>query len=122
MIDIRHNPRLTAARARALALYRSRRARRWALGVAIALSVFGLLGFFAAPPILRAQIQKQASAALGRQVTVGHVRFDPYTLRLQLDRLAVAGRAGDPPFVSVDRAVVNASWTSLFRMAPILMR
>jgi uncharacterized protein involved in outer membrane biogenesis len=112
--------RLATARDKAGQLYRSRRARRIALIVAIILVVFGLLGFFAGPPILRAQIQKQASAALGRQVTIGHVRFDPYTLRLQLDRLQVASGAGQPPFIAVDRAVVNASWTSLFRMAPIL--
>ena len=108
------------ARDKAEQLYRSHKARKTALIVAIVLVVYGLLGFFAAPPIIRAQIQKHASAALGREVTVGHVRFDPYTLRLQLDQLQVAGRAGQPPFITVERAVINASWTSLFRMAPVL--
>ncbi|MDE2496788.1 MAG: hypothetical protein KGK35_03075, partial [Xanthomonadaceae bacterium] len=112
--------RLAAARDNATRLYRSHRLRKTALIVAIVLVVFGLLGFLAAPPIIRAQIQEHASTALGRQVSVGHVRFDPYTLRLQLDRLQVAGRAGQPPFIVVDRAVINASWTSLFRMAPVL--
>jgi hypothetical protein len=114
------DPRLAAVRRHAAALYRSHRARRWALGIASALVVYGLLGFFAAPPVIRAQIQKQASAALGRQVTVGHVRFDPYTLRLQLDQLQIAGRAGQPAFIAIDRTIVNAAWTSLFRMAPVL--
>lgn len=114
------NPRLAAVRSHAETLFRSRRARRWALGIASALVVYGLLGFFAAPPIIRAQIQKQASAALGRQVTVGHVRFDPYTLRLQMDQLQIAGRAGQPAFITIDQAVVNAAWASLFRMAPVM--
>jgi hypothetical protein len=114
------DPRLAAVRRHAAALYRSRRARKWALGIACALVVYGLLGFFAAPPVIRAQIQKQASAALGRQVTVGHVRFDPYTLRLQLDQLQIAGRAGQPAFITIDRTIVNATWVSLFRMAPVL--
>ncbi|TAN08329.1 MAG: DUF748 domain-containing protein [Rhodanobacteraceae bacterium] len=113
-------PRLAAARAGTMRLCSSHRARRTALIVAIVLIVYGLFGFLAVPPIIRGQIQKRASAALGRQVTVGHVRFDPYTLRLQLDRLQVAGSAGQPPFVAIDRAVINASWTSLFRMAPVL--
>lgn len=120
MTGIFDNPRLVAARKRAVTLYHSHRARKWSLILAIVLVVYGLLGFFAAPPIIRAQIQKHASAALGRQVSVGHVRLNPYTLRLQLDRLQVAGRAGQPPFVAVDQAVINASWTSLFRLAPVL--
>jgi hypothetical protein len=122
-MDERHSwPRgwLPAARVRAVKLYRSRRARKGALIVVAVLVVYGLLGFLAAPPVIRAQIQKHASAALGRQVTVGHVRFDPYTLRLQLDRLQVAGTTGQLPFVAVDQAVINASWTSLFRLAPAL--
>ena len=45
---------------------------------------------------------------------------NPFTLRLQLDRLHIAERDGNAPFVDVDRMVVNASWISLFRMAPVL--
>ncbi|MBS0382744.1 MAG: DUF748 domain-containing protein [Proteobacteria bacterium] len=120
MTDLFDNPRVAAVRARAVDAWHSHRVRKWLLIAAIALIVYGLLGFFAAPPVIRAQIQKHASATLGREVTIGHVRFDPYTLRLQLDRLQVDGRAGEPPFIAVDRAVINASWTSLFRLAPVL--
>ncbi|MGH8184757.1 MAG: DUF748 domain-containing protein [Rhodanobacteraceae bacterium] len=114
------NPRLATARTHAVTVYHSRCARKGALGITIVLIVYGLLGFLAAPPIIRGQIQKRASAALGREVSVGHVRFDPYTLRLQLDHLQVAGRAGQPPFIAIDQTVINASWTSLFRMSPVL--
>ncbi|HEX7348408.1 MAG TPA: DUF748 domain-containing protein [Rhodanobacteraceae bacterium] len=113
-------PRLPRARDTALQVYRSHRVRKTALIIAIVLIVYGLLGFLAAPPIIRSQIQKQASAALGRAVTVGHVRFDPYTLRLQLDDLQVAGHTRKTPLVAVKQAVLNASWTSLFRLAPVL--
>src|SRR5574337_824827 len=111
---------LAAARDKAGELYRSHRARKIALIAAIVLVVFGLLGFFAAPPIIRSQIEKRASAALSRPVTVAAVHFNPYTLRLQLDRLHVADRDGRSPFVDVEQAVINASWTSLFRWAPVL--
>ncbi|THD07042.1 DUF748 domain-containing protein [Rhodanobacter lindaniclasticus] len=112
--------RLAAARDKARQLYRSHRARKYALIAAIALVVFGLLGFLAAPPIIRGQIEKRASAALSRPVTLGAVHFNPYTLRLQLDRLHIADRDGRAPFVDIDEAVINASWTSLFRRAPVL--
>ncbi len=112
--------RLATIRDQARRLYRSHRARKFALTASIVLVVFGLLGFFAAPPLIRDQIETRASAALSRPVTVGAVHFNPYTLRLQLDRLHIADRDGLAPFVDIDEAVINASWTSLLRRAPVL--
>jgi uncharacterized protein involved in outer membrane biogenesis len=112
--------RLAAARDKAGQLYRSRRTRKIALIATIVLVVFGLLGFFAAPSIIRSQIEKRASTALSRPVTVAAVHFNPYTLRLQLDRLHIADRDGRSPFVDIDQAVINASWISLLRRAPVL--
>jgi uncharacterized protein involved in outer membrane biogenesis len=112
--------RLATAREKAARLYRSHRARKTALIVAVVLVVFGLLGFFAAPPIIKSQLQTRLTAMLGRPVSVGTVHLDPYTLRLQLDRVHIPDRDGRAPFVDVDQVVINASWTSLFRMAPIL--
>ncbi len=114
------DPRAARAVAHARALSQSHRVRRGLLIAAALLVLFGLLGFFAAPPILRGQIEKRASAALSRPVTLGAVHFNPFTLRLQLDRLHIGGRDGKTAFVDVDQAVINASWTSLFRMAPVL--
>ena len=112
--------RLAMARGHAERLYRSHRLRKIALIAAIVLAVFGLLGFFAAPPIIRSQLQTRLTALLGRPVSVDAVHLNPFTLRLQLDKLHIADRDGRSPFVDVDRTVVNASWTSLFRMAPVL--
>ncbi|MBU6417951.1 MAG: hypothetical protein KJS83_12355, partial [Xanthomonadaceae bacterium] len=58
--------RLAAARENATRLYRSHRARKSALIVAIVLVVFGLLGFLAAPPIIKGQLQTRLTAMLGR--------------------------------------------------------
>nr|WP_253260727.1 DUF748 domain-containing protein [Rhodanobacter glycinis] len=112
--------RLAAARAKARQLYRSHRLRRATLIVALMLVVFGLLGFFAAPPIIKSQLQTRLTALLDRPVSVAAVHLNPFTLRLELDKLHVAGRDGHSPFVDVDQLVVNASWTSLFRRAPVL--
>jgi uncharacterized protein DUF748 len=101
-------------------MYHSRRVRRWLLVLAALLLFFALFGFFAAPSIIKSQVQSRASAALHRPVTVGSVRFDPFTLRLQLDRLHVGERNGSEAFIDVDSIVVNASWASVFRRAPVL--
>ena len=120
MADLFSNPRLAAGRDRALAVYHSHRVRKWSLIAVIAIVVFGLLGFLAAPFIIRSQIEKRASVALQRQVTLGAVHLNPYTLRLQLDQLHIADGDGKTPFVDIDQTVINASWGSLFRLKPVL--
>ncbi|MBD8872587.1 DUF748 domain-containing protein [Rhodanobacter sp. DHB23] len=111
---------LAMARDRAGRLYRSRRTRKTVLVIAIVLVVFGLLGFLVAPPIIRSQLQTRLTALLDRPVSVDAVHLDPFTLRLELDKLHIGDRDGRSPFVDIDRTVVNASWSSLFRLAPIL--
>ncbi|MGF6709698.1 uncharacterized protein involved in outer membrane biogenesis [Luteibacter sp. W1I16] len=105
---------------RALTVYRSRRTRRLTVGALIALLVFGLLGFFAAPPLIRSQVESRASAALGRPVTLGSISLNPFTLKLTAERLHIGERDGKAPFVDIERLTANASWASLFRAAPIL--
>jgi uncharacterized protein involved in outer membrane biogenesis len=112
--------RLAAARTRALAVYRSRRTRKTVLILAILLVLFGLFGFLAAPSIIRGQIEKRASAALDRPVTLGKVHLNPYTLRLDLEQLHIGERDGKERFVDIDRITVDASWAALFRLAPVL--
>lgn len=112
--------RLAAGRERALAVYRSRRLRKTLLILAVVLLVFGAFGFLAAPSILKSQIEKRASAALQRPVTLGKVHLNPYTLKLDLEQLHVGERDGRSPFVDIDRLTVNTSWASVFRLAPVL--
>ena len=100
-------------------IYRSHRARKTLRVVVIALVLFALLGFFAAPPLIRSQLQSRLGSVLQRPVTVQRVHLNPFTLRLALDGLHIGDRDGHTRFVDVDRLVVNASWSSLFRAAPI---
>lgn len=113
-------PDPAALRQGTLALYRSHRLRKTLLILAVLLVIFGLLGFFAAPPILKSQLESRVGAMLGRPVTLGAVHLNPYTLKLDLDQLHIGERDGKSPFVDIDRLTVNASWGSLFRFAPVL--
>ncbi|SFS03864.1 protein of unknown function [Dyella sp. OK004] len=114
------NSRLAAGRERALKVYRSHRVRKTLLILLIVLVVFGLFGFFAGPSIIKSQVETRATAALGRPVTLGKVHLNPYTLRLDVDQLHIGEPDGKSPFVDIDRLTVNTSWTSLFRLAPVL--
>ena len=99
---------------------RSRGARRWALSIVVIVALFGLLGFFAAPPLLRHVAEQQLSAQLARPVTIGRVTLNPYTLRLEADRIRIGEKAAAGDFFSAERLVVRLSWLTMLRFAPIV--
>ncbi|KFX30507.1 DUF748 domain-containing protein [Ralstonia solanacearum] len=98
----------------------SRRTRHIGLGVLIFLAVFGLLGAVGGPPLLHHLAETQLSKYLERPVTVGKIRLNPYTLRLEIDQLHIAERDGKTPFVDIGHLHVNAAWSSIFRRAPVI--
>ncbi|WP_261509517.1 DUF748 domain-containing protein [Burkholderia multivorans] len=99
---------------------RSRRTRRIGLGILIFLVLFGLLGFFAAPPLIRHVAEQQLSEQLGRPATIRRIALNPYTLNLEADDIHVGERGGQGDFVDIGKLVVRPSWSSLFRGAPIV--
>ncbi len=98
----------------------SRRTRRVITGLLIFLVLFGLLGFFAAPPLIRHIAEQQLSKQLDRPATIGRIALNPYTLKLEADRVHIGERGGAGDFVDISRLIVKPSWSSLFRGAPIV--
>ncbi|MEK2606064.1 DUF748 domain-containing protein [Burkholderia arboris] len=99
---------------------RSRRARRIGIGVLIFLVLFGLLGFFAAPPLIRHIAEQQLSKQLDRPATIQRIALNPYTLNLEADGIHLGERGGQGDFIDIGKLVVRPSWSSLFRGAPIV--
>ncbi|MDN8008916.1 DUF748 domain-containing protein [Burkholderia multivorans] len=99
---------------------RSRRTRRIGLGILIFLVLFGLLGFFAAPPLIRHLAEQQLSQQLDRPATIRRIALNPYTLNLEADSIHLGERGGQGDFIDIAKLVVRPSWTSLFRGAPIV--
>ena len=98
----------------------ARRTRRVVIGLLIFLVVFGLLGFFAAPPLIRHIAEQQLSKQLARPATIGRIALNPYTLRFEADNIHLGERGGQGDFVDISRLIVKPSWSSLFRAAPIV--
>ena len=98
----------------------SRRTRRVLIGLLIFLVLFGLLGFFAAPPLIRHIAEQQLSKQLDRPATIGRIALNPYTLRFEADNVHIGERGGAGDFVDISRLIVKPSWSSLFRRAPIV--
>ncbi|WP_322012464.1 DUF748 domain-containing protein [Paraburkholderia sp. J12] len=111
---------LTSSLQSVRAVARAPRTRHILTGVLIFLVVFGLLGFFAAPPLIRYFAAQQLSKQLDRPVTIGRIGLNPYTLRLEADRVHIGERGGNGDFFDVERLVVKPSWSSIFRFAPVV--
>ena len=86
-----------------------RRILKWAV---VVLALYTIVGFFVLPPIARSQIQKRASAALGRKVTVEKVRLNPYALSLTLVKFDVREVDGATSFLGWDRLYVRVGLLS----------
>ncbi|MEX3635847.1 DUF748 domain-containing protein [Paraburkholderia sp. BR14320] len=102
------------------AVAQSHRTRRILVGLLIFVVVFGLLGFFAAPPLIRHIASQQLSKQLDRPASIGRIALNPYTLRFEADNVHIGERGGAGDFVDISRLIVKPSWSSLFRGAPIV--
>lgn len=71
----------------------------WCTG---ALVVFTLFGFFAAPPILKSVLLKELSKSLNRNVSIGKISVNPFTLRLKIEKIRIAEKGSTETFLSFD--------------------
>src|SRR5512134_1116139 len=92
------------------------------IGIAAAgvIVLFGVVAYFAIPAAARWGIETVASRELGRSVTVDEISANPYSLRVTLTGLAIAGHPGEPPLLTVRQATVNASLMSALRLVPVI--
>ena len=108
------------AQARVREFAQARRTRKWAVGIVIFIVLFGLFGFFAVPPLVHHKAEQQLSQLLARPVTIGKISLNPYTLTVEADQIHIGERDGKGSFVDVGEFLVRASWTSLFRLKPVI--
>jgi hypothetical protein len=101
-------------------LLRRRWLRRTVATVLIILILYTVTGFFGVPYALRRVLTGQVASSLKRPVTVGVIAFNPYRLRLEVNDLQVADRDPQQQFVDLKKLRVKVSWSSLWRLAPIV--
>lgn len=80
------------------------------------LLLYTLLGFFAAPWLVRQQFPQLVEQQLGAQGSVGVVRINPFLLTVEANDLAIAEKTGDPVF-SIGRLFIDFETSSLLRWA-----
>ncbi|WP_167471102.1 DUF748 domain-containing protein [Cupriavidus lacunae] len=99
---------------------RGRLATRVAGGVVAALAVFGLAGYFGGPPLLKYLVEKNATEALGRKVTLGHAHVRPFELAATLTDLTIYERDGKTPALTLGEVEANTSVASIWHLAPVV--
>ncbi|HYT98396.1 MAG TPA: DUF748 domain-containing protein, partial [Casimicrobiaceae bacterium] len=91
--------------------------RNAAIALIALVALFALVGFFVVPPIAKSQIETRAAETLGRQVTVGTVAFNPFTLKATLSDFVLADR--ERPLLTFDAMDIDLSAASVWHRAPV---
>ena len=100
--------------------FRSRWVRRTYTTMAVLVVLFGLFGFVGVPLLAQYVVAGRLAASLHRPVSIARVRFNPYRLRLTIDKLHIGERDASERFIDVGHILVKVSWSSLFRLAPVV--
>ncbi|RZT11388.1 protein of unknown function [Duganella sp. CF402] len=90
--------------------------KRWAIGAASAVGVYAVAGFWLLPSVIKSQLPKYAETELERKASIGQLRFNPFTLRLEAQDVRLT-EANDAPLFAVGALAVELQWRSLFRRA-----
>src|SRR4029434_10471605 len=93
---------------------------RTAIGVAVFLILFAVVGFFAVPPIARYYLAKELTEQLGRQVSIERIDLNPFSMTAAIKGLSVKERGASEVFVSFAELKLDLQVESLYRRAPIL--
>lgn len=100
----------------------TRRAGKILLGiVAFALILCGIAAW-QVPKVLHNVLAGDVSKMIGREISVGKISFNPFTLTVRARDLAVAQPGSSTPLLSLAELDVSAAWSSLFWFAPVVDR
>jgi Domain of Unknown Function (DUF748) len=97
---------------------RIRRLLLWvALPALVLLLLYTVLGFFLVPHLVQSGVKDFVSKNYHRQVALGDVRFNPYTLRLDVRDFSLPDADGQP-MVSFRHLLVDLTVASIWRRGP----
>jgi hypothetical protein len=99
---------------------RRRWPRRLFVGAAAVLAGAALLGFVVAPVVGRRVAERELGAWLGRRVTIGRLRVNPFALSVTIDDLRVFEADGRTRFVEAARLFADVQAASLLRRALVV--
>ncbi len=94
---------------------------KWGVAIiALLIVVYGVVGFFVVPGILRDKAQAFVYEKFERTLAMSDVSFNPFTLTAEIDGMRLSEHGRDDPFLTFDHLTLNVSAQSIFRMAPVI--
>ncbi len=91
---------------------------KWPIALAVVLILYAAGGFWLFPHWLRGAAMDYSKNTLHRQLDVGGVTFNPFTLALDVHELNLHG-LDVPTAIGFEHLGVNLSWASVFRLSPV---
>ena len=89
------------------------------IAIALFLTACGIVAV-AVPLLVEHVVLARAGDAIGRQVGMERIRFNPFTLTLSTGRVRVADQSGSGEFVTIEALVADLSISSLRYLAPVI--
>ncbi|UCD34184.1 MAG: DUF748 domain-containing protein [Nitrospiraceae bacterium] len=96
------------------------RLRKILAALAIILVLYTVIGFFAAPPLIKSVLTSRLSESLHRPVTIEEIKLNPFALSMSAMGFLVRERDSDAAFFSFKELYVNLEALSLYRLGPVL--
>ncbi len=94
--------------------------RKTLLSLVIVFGLFGLVTYFFAPGLVKSLAEQAIQKEIGRKLTLGEIRVNPYTLNATVRDIRLFEADGTSVALQIDALEANASLTSLFRRAAVL--
>lgn len=89
--------------------------RRILIGFVVAIALFGLIGYFVLPGIVKSQAERILSEQLKRTTTIEKIDIHPYSLEASIHGFKMMEPDGTAVFAAFDELYVNLQAQSLFR-------
>ncbi len=96
------------------------RYRRYLIALAVLvvlIGVYAAVGFWAVPHFARSNLTSFVKTHWGREVAVGQIRFNPFTLRLNVSQFSLPDADGKP-LIAFEHLTADLQWRSIFRLGP----
>lgn len=96
------------------------RYRRYLIGLAVVLVLIGAYaaaGFWAVPHFARSSLQKFVATHYGRTLSIGEIRFNPFTLKLDVSQVSLPDADGKT-MLAFEHLHVDLQLATLWRLGP----
>jgi len=94
--------------------------QKLALWASLFFVFYTIFGFLIVPQILKKVAGKQLTQILQRDVSIGQIKFNPYSLLLTINEFNIKEKTSGKTFFAFDQVIVNLQVSSIFRLGPVV--